>query len=158
MKNDSKKVIIIKGKGSIGDLLTQIFDAINDNHPNTTSVDEINSLTRFDAIESLAEKYNLPVRQVKDVLLSIKYFNPWAAFSIVARELAILLDRKYKDDISNSEKIYVISSGNGTIQEINKAHIKNYKNFAAFRTIEDAKIVCSILKDDLREMFKDGRK
>ena len=42
----------------------------------------------------------------------------------------------------------------GRITKANKAYIKNYRNFAAFRTIEDAKIACRIVKPILTEMFK----
>ena len=81
---------------------------------------------------------------------------PSAAFSMVLREIAIELDKKYKDHINNSPEIYVISLLNGKITKATKAHIKNYRNFAAFRSIEDAKIACRITKDILKEMFKSG--
>ena len=73
------------------------------------------------------------------------------------REIAIELDLKYKDHIQDSPKIYVVSLLDGRITEANKAHIKNYKNFAAFRSIEDAKIACRITRDILKEMFKSGK-
>ena len=44
----------------------------------------------------------------------------------------------------------------GRITKANKAHIKNYRNFAGFRTIEDAKIGCTITRDILKEMFKNN--
>ena len=73
---------------------------------------------------------------------------------MVLREIAIELDKKYEDHIENSPEIYVISMLDGKIAKANKAHIKNYRNFAAFRTIEDAKIACRIVKPILKEMFK----
>lgn len=45
----------------------------------------------------------------------------------------------------------------GRITKANKAHIKNYRNFAAFRSVSDAKIACSIVRDVLKEMFKSGK-
>ena len=44
----------------------------------------------------------------------------------------------------------------GRITKANKAHIKNYRNFAAFRTVEDAKTACSIVRDILKELFKNN--
>ena len=41
----------------------------------------------------------------------------------------------------------------GRITKANKAHIKNYRNFAAFRSVEDARIACRFLKGSLKEMF-----
>ena len=79
---------------------------------------------------------------------------PAAAFSMVLREIAVELDKKYEDHIENSPEIYVISMLDGRITKANKAHIKNYRNFSAFRTIEDARIACRIVKPILKEMFK----
>ena len=58
--------------------------------------------------------------------------------------------------IEKSPEIYIISTLDGRITKANKAHIKNYRNFAAFRTIEDDKIACTITRDILKEMFKNN--
>ena len=92
--------------------------------------------------------------KVYNYLNSVDSILPAAAFSMVLREIAIELDKKYEDHIENSPEIYVISMLDGRITKANKAHIKNYRNFAAFRTIEDAKIACRIVKPILKEMFK----
>lgn len=93
---------------------------------------------------------------LEDSWLSKLYqFYPAAAISILLREIAIELDLKYDDHIKESPEIYVISMSDGRIHKANKHRIKNYHNFAAFRTIEDAKEACSIVRDLLKEMFKD---
>lgn len=79
--------------------------------------------------------------------------SPAVALSLILREVAIEIDKKYKDHIQNSPEIYSISTTNGTICKVNKSHIKNYRNFAAFRTIEDAKLACKIVKPLLKRMF-----
>lgn len=79
--------------------------------------------------------------------------SPAVALSLILREVAIEIDKKYKDHIQNSPEIYSISTTNGTICKVNKAHVKNYRNFAAFRTIEDAKLACKIVKPLLKRMF-----
>lgn len=105
-------------------------------------------------IQKIAEKLGWKIEKVYDYLNSIDTILPAAAFSMVLREIAIELDKKYEDHIENSPEIYVISMLDGRIAKANKAHIKNYRNFAAFRTIEDAKIACRIVKPILKEMFK----
>lgn len=87
--------------------------------------------------------------------LHIKY--PSAAYSMILKEIAIALDKKYPDHISDSPEIYTISTLNGKICKVPKGSIKSYNNFAAFRTIEDARFACKITKDFLKEMFKDGK-
>ena len=107
-------------------------------------------------IQKIADKLGWKVKKVYNYLNSVDAILPAAAFSMVLREIAIELDKKYKYHIERSPEIYIISTLDGRITKANKAHIKNYRNFAAFRTIEDAKIACTITRDILKEMFKNN--
>lgn len=80
--------------------------------------------------------------------------NHTAPFSILLREVALELDRKYPDHIENSREIYYINLFNGTITKADKGWIRNYRNFAAFRTMEDAKVACKILSPIMKDLFK----
>ena len=106
-------------------------------------------------IQKIADRLGWKINKVYNYLNTIDSVLPSAAFSMVLREIAVELDKKYEGHIETSPEIYVISTLNGKITKVNKAHIKNYRNFAAFRTIEDAKIACRITRDILKEMFKD---
>lgn len=108
-------------------------------------------------IQKIAEKLGWKVEKVYNYLNSVDTILPAAAFSMVLREIAIELDKKYEDHIEKSSEIYIISMLDGRITKANGAHIKNYRNFAAFRTIEDAKIACRITRDILKDMFKSGK-
>lgn len=108
-------------------------------------------------IQKIAEKLGWKMEKVYNYLNSVDSILPAAALSMVLREIAIELDKKYEDHIEKSPEIYVISMLDGRITKANKAHIKNYRNFAAFRTIEDAKIACRITRDVLKGMFKSGK-
>ena len=105
-------------------------------------------------IQKIAERLGWKIEKVYNYLNSVDAILPAAAFSMVLREVAIELDKKYEDHIEKSPEIYVISMLDGRITKANKAHIKNYRNFAAFRSVDDAKIACRITKDILKEMFK----
>ena len=105
-------------------------------------------------IERIAARLGWKPEKVYNYLNSVDSILPSAAFSMILREIATELDKKYEDHIENSPEIYVISLLDGRITKANKAHIRNYRNFAAFRTIEDAKIACKILKPVLKGMFK----
>lgn len=109
------------------------------------------------AIERIAERLSWKPQKVEGYLNTLATIMPMAAFNMVAREIAIMLDAKYPDHINKSEKIYCISTLDGRIHEICKKHIKNYRNFAAFRSIDDAKIACNVLREPLKEMFKSGK-
>lgn len=108
-------------------------------------------------IEKLAKRLGWKVEKVYNYLNTIDSIYPIAAFSIILREVAIELDKKYEDHIEKSPKIYVISLLDGRITEVNKACIKNYRNFAAFRSVKDAKTACSIVREILKELFKSGK-
>lgn len=105
-------------------------------------------------IGKIANRLGWKSEKVYNYLNGIDSLLPAAAFSIILREIAIDLDKKYEDHIENSPEIYVINMFDGRITKANKATIKNYRNFAAFRSVSDAKIACSIVRDILKEMFK----
>lgn len=105
-------------------------------------------------IGKIAKRLGWKPEKTYNYLNSVDSVLPAAAFSMVLREIAIELDKKYEDHIDKSPEIYVISMFDGRITKANKAHIKNYRNFAAFRSVSDAKIACSIVRDILKEMFK----
>ena len=108
-------------------------------------------------VQKIADKMGWHIDKTYNYLNNVDAILPAAAFSMVLREVAIELDKKYEDHIENSPEIYVISMTDGRITKANKAHIKNYRNFAAFRSIEDAKIACRIVRDILKEIFKSGK-
>lgn len=108
-------------------------------------------------IKSIAKKKGWSFEKMDSFLEALYGINRGAAFSIILREIAIELDKKYTDHIEHSEKIYGVGLTNGHIFEIDKKHIKNYRHFAAFRTPEDAKTACKILRGLLRDLFKSGK-
>ena len=108
-------------------------------------------------INNLALKRGWKYEKMSGFLYCLYEINKGAAFSTILREVAIELDKKYTDHIKNSDEIYVVSMTNGHIEKMDKKFIRSYGNFAAFRTVDDAKIACLITRDLLRGMFKDGK-
>lgn len=109
-------------------------------------------------IEKLATKHKWKPVKMARFLDEIAAINPTAAYGIILREVAIDLDAKYSDHIENSPEIYAISSVDGRITKVYKAAIKNYRNFAAFRTIEDAKLACKIMSPILKTLYAKNNK
>lgn len=71
------------------------------------------------------------------------------------REVAIVLDEKYDNHIKNSKEIYVISCLSGEITKVKDLNrIKNFKDFAAFRTLDDALAAKRILEEPMKQLFK----
>lgn len=148
------KVVKMNCPEDLFEIINSIFNEVN---AETSKKEEGKENITLDIpffINRIAERKGWKAEKVNGWLGSIEQESPVAAFSIMAREIAVYLDRKYPDHIENSKHIYSISTLDGRIHEIDKDYIKNYGNFAAFRTVEDAKVACSILRDKLKDMFK----
>ena len=128
---------------------------IKDGKVNVVEEKDTNKLWS-NAIESLSKKTNWKEEKLLNILTTLHLANPWAATQMVLKEIAIELDKKYDDHINKSEKIYAISPQDGRIHEINKKTVKNYKSFPAFRSIEDAKIACSLIRGHLKSIFSNA--
>lgn len=87
------------------------------------------------------------------IFLTLHCIYPGSAAGIFLKEIAIELDKNYDDHISQSPRIFTISAFNGDIFEVDKSHIRNYRNFAAFRTIEDAQYARDILESYFGKIF-----
>lgn len=110
------------------------------------------------AIQHLANRIGWNKENLEKYLSNLYKISLAAAFEIVLKEVAILLDEKYPDHINNSNEIWVINKVSGGVQKLKDlSKIKSFQHFAAFRSIEDAKIACRITRDILKEMFKSGK-
>lgn len=110
-------------------------------------------------LEHLAKRIHWNVDNLRKYLGNLYTIYPAAVLSILLREIAIVLDEKYDNQIENSKEIYVISCLNGEISKVKDLNkIKNFKNFAAFRTLDDALAAKHILKDPMKQLFKRGGK
>lgn len=76
-----------------------------------------------------------------------------AAFSLLLKTIAKRLDKKYDGHISEAKEIWVVSLVNGTACKLPKENIKNYDNFAAFRTKEDAEFALKVLSPLVEDMY-----
>lgn len=79
----------------------------------------------------------------------------YARFSVILRALAVLIDRKYPDHINSADvdKYFTIDMTNGRVCEVPKNKIKNFRNFAAFRSIDDIKIATKLLRPVIKELW-----
>lgn len=105
-------------------------------------------------IDRIAKKRGSTLDETNEWLAGIEDVCPIAAFKILLREIALYLDEKYDDHISNSPELWGFSTTNGRIFKMVKP--KCYKHFAGFRTMEDAKYACHIMRDKIKALFKDA--
>lgn len=110
-------------------------------------------------LEHLAGRIHWNVDNLRKYLGNLYTIYPAAVFSILLKEIALVLDEKYNNYIENSKEIYSISSLNGEVTKVKDLNkIKNFKNFAVFRTLDDALAAKHILKGLSDVLFKSNGK
>lgn len=120
-------------------------------------VKEVSNITVQDAVKHLAERIGWNINNLDKYLDNLYKISPIAVFSIILREVAIILDERYPDHINKSKEIWTISALNGEIVQVKDlSRVKNFRNFAAFRSLDDAKIAKDIMKEALKDLY--GRK
>lgn len=109
-----------------------------------------------DEIVALISTWLMGTPHAKDTAKEFLTAMPsYAGFSVVLRALAVLIDRKYPDHINNADvdKYFTIDMTNGRVCEVPKGKIKNFRNFAAFRSIDDIKIATKVLRPLIKELW-----
>lgn len=112
-------------------------------------------------VKHLADRIGWKYENLLKYLDNLYKIYPTAVFQILLREVAIVLDQKYPDHIERSKEIWCISLATGEISKVseNKRHlIKNFRNFAAFRTLDDVMVAKHILKTPMKELFARPKK
>lgn len=109
------------------------------------------------AMVHLAERIGWNSNNLDKYLTNLYKISPATVFSILLKEVAIMLDERYPDHINKSKEVWVISTLNGEIKQVKELHkIKNFRNFAAFRSLDDALIAKKIMAPALQDLY--GRK
>lgn len=134
----------------------ELMEALVKEFSKEINKEDIPSIDFF--IERLSNKFDYNVPQMQNLISTLCSIYLPSAISLLMREIALYYDSKYKDCITDSKDIFAVSMTDGRIHQLNKAGIKNYKNFAAFRTLEDAKCACKILREPLKAMFNAKKK
>lgn len=107
-------------------------------------------------VEHLADRIGWKISNLVKYLDNLYKVYPTAVFQILLREVAIVLDQKYPDHIERSKEIWYISLVTGEIHKMSESNrhlIKNFRNFAAFRTLDDAMAAKHTLKVLMKELF-----
>lgn len=110
----------------------------------------------IDDAVALVSTWLMGTPYTKDIAREFLTIMPdYTRFSVILRAFAVLIDRKYPDHINNADvdKYFTIDMTNGRVCEVPKGRIKNFRNFAAFRSIGDIKIATKILRPFIKELW-----
>ena len=117
----------------------------------TSSKSEIEDINYY--INLLAIKHDWKKEKMDNFLGKVYDINPGAVISIMLKEIAIILDKRYSNHIKYSPQIYAFSMSSGKVIQLDKTNIKTLKSFAAFRTKEDAEFAVKILSVLIDKIF-----
>lgn len=111
----------------------QIYD--REHHTNPCTLPSFENL-----IISVSTNLQLSIEDTKKTLMALLKTTPGSFISIVLMVLAKHLDSLYEDHISKASKIFVFSTVDAKIHELDGNSIKKiaFKHFAAFRTKDEA--------------------
>lgn len=112
------------------------------------------AITIESAVQHLANRIGWSRENLEKYFNNLYKISPAAVFEIVLKEVAILLDEKYPDHISNSKEIWTINKVNGEAQKLKDlSKIKSFQHFAAFRSLEDALVAKRVISPILKDLY-----
>ena len=143
-----------RGYHFIGKKIMITKDNLNDFVEKGILVVENDNVLTFDkVIEHIANRIGWKPENVEKYLDNLYVINKTSVFETLLKEIAIMLDKKYEGHISKCKEVWVFSKVAGTIGSINTCDVKNFKNFAAFRTREDASLAIHILSKAVEDLY-----
>lgn len=154
----SKYTIPFTSKGEfynfIMDLLTNPTKASEFLNKRIKELDDCPSDLFKKAINKIAAKLDWRPEKLLSILDKLKGVNAAAVFSLVLKQIAIIIDKKYEDHILDCKELYCISMIDGSICKI-AINEGKYTNMALFRSMEDAKLAIEAMKPIYKELFPD---
>lgn len=84
------------------------------------------------------------------------HIAPASVSDLLLMFIAKYLDEQYPDHIRESKELFGVDV-DGRIVRLSPKEIKTFRTFAAFRSLDDARIACRILKPLKKKIFKGGK-
>ena len=100
----------------------------------------------------LKEKLGWKDKKLCHILGDLSEVHLGVVFSLLLKEIAIVMDKNYSDHISKSKTFFYVSMIDGTIQSLREAPTFT-QHVALFRTKQEAYLAVKILKDLHKSMF-----
>lgn len=105
-------------------------------------------------LDYVANKIGASRVEAVKYLYSLEKINPLAVLTVYLKRISYRLNKKYSNTpIRELPKIYIISVYDGKVKAICPKDIKNLKNFAWFRSKEDAEFARQCVINLIEKMF-----
>lgn len=111
----------------------------------------------LEELDLYCNRNNITPESLNVFLSQLRVMFPASHFSFLLHIIAVAMDKMWDDNIASYKEVYIISLSDGRIHKEPTAHFKNFENISVFRTLEEAKLACSLLREPLKAMFKNGK-
>lgn len=102
-------------------------------------------------IRRVARRFDLTFPEAEAMLENFVCNEPVIALALLLKEMSLYMNKDI--NLASLPKVYVLSTINGKIYEVQKGDIKTYAHFAAFKSKEQLQEASALLKDLLISMY-----
>ena len=110
--------------------------------------------------KDLNDYFGLICKQHKispEILKQLFSISPATTLDLCLRAIAVDMDNNYEGDISECETVWAFDRATKEVFELPVKRAKNLRNFAAFRTKEDAQAALKICSPIVKKMYSFGK-
>lgn len=110
--------------------------------------------------KDLADYFKLICKEHKispEILKQLFSISPATTLDLCLRTIAMDMDNNYEGDISECKTVWAFDKVAKEIFELPVKRAKNFRNFAAFRTKEDAETALKICSPIVKKMYSFGK-
>lgn len=145
------EVKFVNSEKEFFDFLRSLFKSAAESEERKEERKEL-EITYDTMVTVFAEFNNLNFEEAACIL---KVIPDYLRFQALLRSAAVILDRKYPDHINNAkvDKYYTIDMSNGRVCEVPKGKVRNFRHFAAFRSLEDIKKATKVLRPFIKSLW-----
>lgn len=145
------EVRFVNSEREFFDLLRSLFK--NETETEEKKEEKVELEITYDTM--IAEYAKLNNLCFAEAVVILRGIPDYLGFQAMLRSAAVILDRQYPDHINEAkvDKYYTIDMSNGRVCEVSKAKVKNFRHFAAFRSLEDIKKATKALRPFIKHLW-----
>lgn len=113
---------------------------------------DLPGITIDSLVRNLATRIEWKPENVDKYLENLYKINPMAAFQVLLKECAYVLDNKYEGHITTSKELWAIDALTGDAFML-ETRSGNLTNIALFRCREDAELARTVLAKAIKDLF-----
>lgn len=120
--------------------------------------DDFSNLTVGDVVKHYVERKHLEEVESKRFFLWLQKYAPTQLFTLIVKEVAIMLDSQYYGYIGDCNELYGISLNDFNVYQLTGLTRVGLYNTGVFRSVNDAKLALAVAKPIIAQIEESVRK